>query len=188
MTELRGRLRALPSFPDDLTILDVDAGPADPLALFRGWLDDAIASGERQPHAMTVTTTDETGRPAQRTLIVKDIDERGIQMSSSRTSRKAAHLAERPWAGMLFLWRELGRQVELSGPVSALSAEESAADWHERPSYDGHHNPDWQVWALAPSRVEFLQATHDRRHTRVEYVLEDGRWTHRPLRASEAVR
>ncbi|WOF22693.1 pyridoxamine 5'-phosphate oxidase family protein [Microbacterium betulae] len=188
MTDLRDRLRDLPSFPGDLAILDPDAVPGDPLELFRSWLDDAIASGERQPHAMTVTTIDDNGRASHRTLIVKDVDERGIQVSSSRSSRKGAHLAERPWAGMLFFWRELGRQVELTGPVTALPAEESAADWRERPSYDGVDNPDWQVWTLAPTRAEFLQATHDRRHTRVEYVRDGETWTHRPLRASEAVR
>lgn len=187
MTHLRDRLRSLPSFPAELGRFDPSAAPADPLALFRAWIDDAIASGERQPHAMTFTTIDDAGRPAHRTLIVKDIDDRGIQVSSSLSSRKARHLAVRPWAGMLFFWRELGRQVEVSGTVEALSREESEADWRERPSYDGRDNPDWQVWALRPERFEFLQATHDRNHTRVEYVRDGDGWRHRALRASEQV-
>lgn len=187
MTELRHVLRTLPSFPAELSGFDPDAAPADPLELFRAWLDDAIASGERQPHAMTFSTIDADGRPANRTLIVKDIDDRGIQVSSSLASRKAAHLAARPWAGMLFFWRELGRQVEVGGPVEALSREESEADWRERPSYDGRDNPDWQVWALRPERFEFLQATEDRNHVRVEYVRDGVAWDHRPLRASEQV-
>lgn len=187
MSELRDRLRALPAFPDVLPSFDIDAAPADPLELFRAWLDDAIASGERQPHALTVTTLDEHGAPASRTLIVKDVDERGIQVSSSLRSRKADHLRRDDRAGLLFFWRELGRQVEVSGSMVPLGQEESARDWRERPSFTGTDNPDWQVWALAPQRFEFLQATHDRAHHRLEYALRDGVWQRRRLLPSEAL-
>lgn len=184
---LRERLRELPTFPDELPTFDPDAVPDDPTELFVTWLDDAIASGERQPNAMTVTTIGPDGEPANRTLIVKEVDGRGLHFSSSRSSRKAAHLAARPVAGMLFFWRALGRQIEVAGSVTALDEEASAADWRERPTYDGADNPDWQVWALAPERVEFLQATHDRKHVRVEYVRGPQGWQHARLRPSEEV-
>lgn len=182
---LRDRLRALPTFPDDLPVFDVAGAPDDPRLLLLTWLDEAIASGERQPNAMTLTTVGEGGVPASRTLIVKDVDERGLHFSSSLTSRKAAHLAERPIATIMFFWRPLGRQLEVSGPVIALDGVTSQADWRERPSSDGTDNPDWQVWALQPARYEFLQATHDRKHTRVEYLLGHQGWQHRRLVPSE---
>lgn len=182
---LRETLRTLPTFPEDMPTLDPEGVPADPLELFLSWLQDAIASGERQPGAMTVTTLGAHGVPASRTLIVKDVDERGIQFSSSRSSRKASHLAANPVATLLFFWRALGRQVEVTGAVEPLDAATSQADWRERPSYDGTDNPDWQVWAVLPRRLEFLQATHDRRHVRVEYARQNEGWTHRQLRPSE---
>ncbi|GAB2619622.1 pyridoxine/pyridoxamine 5'-phosphate oxidase [Pseudactinotalea suaedae] len=185
---LRDTLRALPTFPAELPVLDPASVPADPQELFLTWLTDAIDSGERQPTAMTVTTVDTDGRPASRTLIVKDVDERGIHFSSSRTSRKAAHLAARPVATLLFFWRPLGRQVEIDGDAIALDEATSQADWRERPSYDGTDNPDWQVWALQPRRLEFLQATHDRRHVRIEYLRERHGWSHRRLMPSEQAR
>ena len=186
MSDLASRLRALPAFPEDLPLFDPAAVPADPTMLLLDWLGDAIASGERQPHAVTVTTVDDDGFPANRTLIVKDLDSDGIHFSSSLASRKADHLAERPYVGMLFFWRPLGRQVEVTGNAEALSAETSAADWRQRPNFDGRDNPDWQVWSLHPSRFEFLQATHDRAHVRVEYRRTRTGWTHRRLRPSEA--
>ena len=179
VSDLRERLRALPSFPDDLPEFDADAVPTHPLDLFADWLDDAIAAGERQPHALTLTTVGHGGLPASRTLIVKDIDEHGIQFASSRSSRKAEQLAAHPIATVLCFWRELGRQVEVTGEVVDLGADASQADWRERPSYDGRPNPDWVLWALQPARFEFLQATHDRRHMRVEYLLAADGWTHR---------
>lgn len=179
MSALRERLRALPTFPDDLPVLDPDAVPTHPLDLLRAWLDDAIATGERQPGAFTLSTIGDDGAPASRTLIVKDVDERGIHFSSSRASRKAAHIAARPAATALLFWRPLGRQVEVTGEVVELGTDASQADWRERPSYDGRPNPDWVLWALRPARFEFMQATHDRRHVRVEYVRDGADWTHR---------
>ncbi|WP_146793264.1 pyridoxine/pyridoxamine 5'-phosphate oxidase [Agrococcus baldri] len=179
MSALRERLRALPTFPETMPSLDAEAVPTHPLALFTDWLDDAIGSGERQPSAFALSTIGDDGAPASRTLIVKDVDERGIQFSSNRGSRKAGELERNPVATALFFWRPLGRQVEVSGFVTELGADASAADWRERPSYAGEPNPDWVLWALEPTRFVFLQATLDRKHVRVEYLRDGDGWNHR---------
>lgn len=59
-----------------------------------------------------------------------------------------------------------------------LGDEAAQDDWRERPSYAGRPNPEWILWGLQPRRFEFLQATHDRRHVRVEYLRDAGGWTH----------
>jgi len=193
VSTLRERLRALPSFPDDLPVLDTDAAPDDPDELFRAWLDDAIASGARQPQAMSLATIETTASgsdpivaggaaaeptPVARTLILKDIAEHGYLFSTTRGSKKSTEVAEHPRASMLFFWRESGRQVRVTGTVAALSEAVSQADWRERPSYTGQPNPDWQVYALVPDSFEFMQARLDRKHTRLGYRREAGRWTH----------
>ncbi|SFR99854.1 Pyridoxamine 5'-phosphate oxidase [Agrococcus baldri] len=179
MSELRERLRALPTFPETMPVLDPGAVPTHPLALFTTWLDDAIASGARQPNAFTLSTIGEDGAPASRTLIVKDVDEHGLHFSSNRGSRKGQELERNPVATALFFWRELGRQVEVSGFVTEMGADASAADWRERPSYVGQPNPEWVLWALEPTRCVFLQATLDRKHVRVEYLRGGDGWEHR---------
>lgn len=179
MSTLKDVLRQLPTFPDVLPQLDVDTVPDDPGVLFRQWLDEAIASGARQPSAMTFMTTRADGTPVGRTLIVKDVDERGYQFSTHRSSRKGIEISENARASMLFFCRESGRQVRITGTVVELSAEESQRDWEGRPNYTGEPNPDWQLYALEPDEFEFLQAKLDRNHTRMEYVRQaDGSWTH----------
>jgi pyridoxamine 5'-phosphate oxidase len=172
MTELRDRLRKLPAFPSDLPVLDPDSVPEDPESLFRDWLEEAITSGARQPHAMTFTTVDEAGFPVGRTLILKDIEDGAYQVSTHRTSRKGAQLEADAKASMIFFWRESGRQVRITGTVIALDDEASQADWASRPSFTGEPNPDWQVYALVPSAFEFMQAREDRQHTRIEYTVQ----------------
>src|SRR5699024_7055565 len=101
MSDLAARLRALPSFPEDMPGLDPDTVPEDPAALLLAWLEDAIASGARQPHAMTFQTL-AGGAPVGRTLILKDLDARGLHVSTRRSSRKGDQLAADPRAAMTF--------------------------------------------------------------------------------------
>lgn len=180
MSDLAARLRTLPAFPEEMPDLDLEFLPEDPTELFLAWLEDAIASGARQPHAMTFQTLLADGSPVGRTLILKDLDEAGFHVSTRNTSRKARQLLDDPRAAMTFFWRESGRQVQVAGTVVALGEDVSQRDWLARPNSDGRPNPEWQVYALQPEWIEFMQARADRLHTRVRYRLEDGRWIHRP--------
>lgn len=178
MDDLAARLRALPAFPADLPVLDPATVPGDPTELFLDWLEQAISSGARQPHAMTFTSLDDDGYPVGRTLIIKDVDEHGYHFSTHRSSRKGMQLDEDPRGSMVFFWRESGRQVRVTGTVVALDEETSRRDWEERPSYTGAPNADWQRYALVPSEVEFMQAREDRHHTRLEYRRTADAWVH----------
>ncbi|APX33175.1 pyridoxamine 5'-phosphate oxidase [Brachybacterium sp. P6-10-X1] len=181
MSDLAARLRTLPAFPEEMPELDLEALPEDPIELFLAWLEDAIASGARQPHAMTFQTLLADGSPVGRTLILKDLDETGFHVSTRNTSRKAHQLEEDPRAAMTFFWRESGRQVQVFGPVVALGEDVSQRDWLARPNSDGQPNPEWQVYALDPHEIEFMQARADRNHVRAGYVREGGRWSHGPV-------
>ena len=162
----RSHLRALPDFPADLPDFNRATAPGDPVALFKLWLEEALAAGVLQPHACSLATADGNGQPSVRMLILKDIDDDGWHFATSRTSRKGRDLTANPRAALNFYWPQLGRQVRVAGTVVELSAEASAADWHARPAADGSHNPDWQLYAVRPTELEFWQARHDRRHIR----------------------
>ena len=166
----RRMLRALPDFPATLPAFDPATAPADPVALFRQWLDEALAAGVPQPHAFSLATADADAKPSSRMLILKNIDDQGWHFATATTSRKGRELAANPWAAMNFYWWPLGRQVRVCGPVVALSAEASAADWADRPAVDGSTNPSWQLYALRPAEIEFWQASADRNHIRHWYT------------------
>ena len=165
----RQLLRALPDFPDNLPDFDPSAAPADPAELFRQWLGEALAAGVPQPNACSLATADEQGRPSARMLILKNIDDDGWHFATSRNSRKGRELTANPHAALRGGWQQQGRQVRVAGPVTELSAEASAADWHARPGADGSDNPDWQLYAVRSREIEFWQARHDRRHIRHQY-------------------
>lgn len=113
--------------------LDETAAGADPLALFRRWLADAVAAQLHEPNAMALATSTAAGRPSVRIVLLKGLDERGAVLFTNYQSRKGRELDGNPVASAVMLWHALQRQVRLEGPVTRLSADESDAYFASRP-------------------------------------------------------
>ena len=105
----------------------------DPLTLFRGWLDEARASGTPEPEAMAVATATPDGAPSVRIVLMKGHDERGIVFFTNYGSRKGDELERNPRAALLFHWPALGRQVRIEGRVTRVDRAESEAYARSRP-------------------------------------------------------
>jgi pyridoxamine 5'-phosphate oxidase len=105
----------------------------DPIAQFRRWLGDAEAAAIPLPNAMALATADARGRPSVRHVLLRGVDERGFVFYTNYESRKGRQLAENPHAGLVFLWKALDRQVNVTGAVRRTSREESEAYFRSRP-------------------------------------------------------
>jgi pyridoxamine 5'-phosphate oxidase len=105
---------------------------ADPLAQLREWYEQAVAAGVAEPEAMALATSTPAGAPSVRFVLLKGIDERGVEFYSNYESRKGAELAANPRAALAVLWQPLHRQVRLEGAVERLTAEESDAYFASR--------------------------------------------------------
>jgi len=82
---------------------------------------------------MTLATTTRSGRPSARMVLLKGIDERGFLFFTNYESRKGRELAANPHAALVFYWREINRQVRVTGRVSKLPAAESDGYFATRP-------------------------------------------------------
>lgn len=120
----------MPDFAEPLREQDVDA---DPFRQFAAWFDEASAAGIRGPEAAALATATREGAPAVRMVLVKRTAPDGFVFYSNYESRKGQDLAANPRAALLFYWDALGRQVRVEGPVSPLTAEESAQYIRSRP-------------------------------------------------------
>lgn len=130
--ELRALLRALPVFTGALPTLDAHPA-ADPVALFAGWLREAIADDVREPHAMVLSTVDASGRPDARTLILKSLAPDGRwRFAGSAHSGKGRALSCHPFAALTFYWPTHGRQVRIRGAVAELGEQARAEDFVAR--------------------------------------------------------
>ena len=76
---------------------------------------------------MALATATPDGAPSVRFVLLKGIDERGVEFFTNYESRKARELAANPRAALAILWKPLQRQVRLEGRVDPLTPEESDA-------------------------------------------------------------
>jgi pyridoxamine 5'-phosphate oxidase len=109
---------------------DVDA---DPIRQFERWFADALSAEIPEPNAMTLATASRDGVPSARIVLLKGVDARGFAFYTDYRSRKGAELAENPLAALVFLWKEIERQVRIAGSVSRVTAAESEAYFRSRP-------------------------------------------------------
>lgn len=131
---LRELLRSQKVFPEGMPHFDPEAAPDDPVTLFLRWLEAAIQDAVPAPHAMTVATADDRGRPSSRVLICKDVDGGGCwYFASSAASGKGRDLAVNPGAALSFFWPQQGRQIRIRGTAVPAGEQASAADFLARP-------------------------------------------------------
>jgi pyridoxamine 5'-phosphate oxidase len=116
----------------DVPLNEEDLG-ADPIAQFRRWFDEAEAAGIRLANAMALATAGVDGSPAVRHVLLRGFDERGFVFYTNQQSRKGRHIAENPRAAFTLFWRELDRQVSVTGDVVPVTREESQAYFATRP-------------------------------------------------------
>ncbi len=105
----------------------------NPVAQFTTWLDDATRSGEPEPTAMALATSDTDGSPTVRMVLLKHADDHGFVFYTNLESPKAADLATNPKAALCFYWNRIGRQVRVSGRTERVTDAEADAYFATRP-------------------------------------------------------
>jgi pyridoxamine 5'-phosphate oxidase len=113
--------------------LELDSLPSDPIVLFRRWYEKAEAEGIRLPNAMALATASADGRPSIRHVLLRGLDDRGFVFFTNHGSRKGRELAENGRAAFSIYWRELDRQISVTGDVARIGDDESDAYFATRP-------------------------------------------------------
>lgn len=82
---------------------------------------------------MALATVSAEGKPWNRTVLLKRMDDRGLVFFTNYESRKAIHIAGNAHVSALFLWLGLERQVIINGKAEKISSKESLAYFVTRP-------------------------------------------------------
>ena len=90
----RGRQGRHRRVPGDQVHRDGDV--SDPLEQFSEWYEHAVAAGLPEPEAMALATATPDGAPSVRFVLLKGIDERGVEFFTNYESRKGRELAREP--------------------------------------------------------------------------------------------
>jgi pyridoxamine 5'-phosphate oxidase len=124
---------------------------AEALVNFRELLDEARASGDPEPTAMTVASVGGDGRPSARTVLLKAHDERGFVFYTNLHSRKGREIAAHADVALLFHWRLMrnGVQVRIEGRAEPVTEREADTYFASRPRVS-------QIGAWASDQSETL--------------------------------
>lgn len=113
-----------------LTEKNIDSNP---ISQFKKWWDEALNSEIIEPNAMTLATSSQDGLPSARIVLLKDFSEKGFVFFTNYESYKGQQMAENPKACLVFFWKEIERQVRITGLVSKISTRESDEYFNTRP-------------------------------------------------------
>jgi len=114
--------------------LTEDKVSKDPFEQFDQWFNDATDAGIDLPDAMTLATATVDGIPSARMVVLRGFDNDGFCFYTDYDSQKGKELSENPHAAIVFYWRELDRQVRITGIVKKMSPTESDAYFSSRPT------------------------------------------------------
>ena len=101
---------------------------------FERWWQDAVKSEIDEVNAMTLATASADGLPAARIVLLKGFHADGFRFFTNYESVKGRQLLENPRACLVFFWKELERQVRVTGLVEKVSHADSDAYFNSRPA------------------------------------------------------
>ncbi len=105
----------------------------DPFAQFDKWWKEVLHADITEPNAMTLATADADGMPDARIVLLKGFDEDGFTFFTNYHSAKGQQLLANPRACLVFFWKELERQVRVSGLITMASSRVSDEYFNSRP-------------------------------------------------------
>ena len=129
----------------------------DPLELFKIWMSEAKKKEINDPNALSLATTNKSGEPSVRMVLLKGVNQKGFVFYTNLNSPKSDDLKKNPKAAMCFHWKSVQKQVRISGSVTQVSDEEADLYFNSRP-----HESRIGAWASDQSktmlqRKEFLK-------------------------------
>ena len=116
-----------------LASLDEASSAVHPMDQFGNWWEEAIQSNIDEVNAFTLSTIALNGSPAARIVLLKGFTPDGFVFFTNYESYKGRQMAENPKACLVFFWKELERQVRVTGLIEKINARQSDEYFHSRP-------------------------------------------------------
>ena len=120
----------------------------DPMSLFYQWWDAALESEIIEPNAMTLATVNDQGQPSARVVLLKSASGDGFEFYTNYQSQKGIEMEKNPKVALVFLWKDLERQIRIEGIVEKVSKEKSQVYFQTRP-----RGSQIGAWASPQSKV-----------------------------------
>ena len=141
----------------DACFMDLD----NPLELFKIWMDGAKKKEIKDPTALSLATSSNSGQPDVRMVLLKGLSSNGFVFYTNLNSSKSQDLKENPKAAMCFYWENFNRQIRILGDITQVDDKEADLYFNSRP-----YESKISAWASEQSspmneRFELLKKIED---------------------------
>ena len=114
-------------------ILDLDNINKNPIDEFKKWFKEAQKKNILEPNAMTLSTVSLRGNINSRTVLLKGINNKGFIFYTNYESRKGNDINFNNTVSLVFLWKELEKQIIIKGNAKKISKKDSEKYFQSRP-------------------------------------------------------
>ena len=114
-------------------ILDLDNINKNPIDEFKKWFKEAQKKNILEPNAMTLSTVSPRGNINSRTVLLKGINNKGFIFYTNYESRKGNDINFNNSVSLVFLWKELEKQIIIKGNAKKISKKDSEKYFQSRP-------------------------------------------------------
>ena len=105
----------------------------NPINEFKIWFKSAQENNILEPNAMTLSTFSDTSEINSRTVLLKGVKEKGFIFYTNYNSRKGVDINNNNNVSLVFLWKEIEKQIIVKGKASKISKKESKKYFESRP-------------------------------------------------------
>ena len=116
-----------------MTLFESSNLSQEPLLKVNKWLQEALNLEVPLPHAMNLSTVDESGQPSSRMVLLKSISDKGIIFYTDYESHKGQMLNTNSKAALNFWWAKTDKQIRIQGICVKTSEKESDEYFQSRP-------------------------------------------------------
>ena len=114
-------------------ILDLDKINKNPIDEFKKWFKEAQKKNILEPNAMTLSTLSSKGNINSRTVLLKGINDKGFIFYTNYESIKGNDINFNSNVSLVFLWKELEKQIIVKGNAKKISKKDSEKYFQSRP-------------------------------------------------------
>ena len=114
-------------------ILDLDKINKNPIDEFKKWFKEAQKKNILEPNAMTLSTISSKGNINSRTVLLKGINDKGFIFYTNYESIKGNDINFNSTVSLVFLWKELEKQIIVKGNAKKISKKDSEKYFQSRP-------------------------------------------------------
>ena len=125
----------------------------NPINQFNLWFQEAVKFKTKEPNAMTLSTIKKDNKPTSRTVLLKEVDNKGFVFFTNYNSNKGKEIKNNKNVSLNFLWKNMERQIIIEGITKKISKVSSINYFNKSILRTWENFPAWIIYIYIPAET-----------------------------------